>query len=149
MRWVLNNRKLFKSASLLMQKEVARRVVAKSGSKEYGFLSVIMQLSAEVTLGPIVGRKQFKPVPKVDSQVLNISLADDSKSLEKSFINFASTIFQQRRKQINNTIGIYMGRKLDEDEKKILLDAGYAVNLRPENFSPDQLAGLHKMLKDL
>ena len=149
MRWVLDNRQLFKSASLLMQKEVARRVVAGCGSKEYGFLSVIMQLSADVSLGPVVGRKQFKPVPKVDSQVLHISLEKDEGILEEKFVSFVSTVFQQRRKQISNTIGNFLGRKLNDEEKGRLKEAGYNVSSRPENFTPQQLQGLFNEINKL
>lgn len=149
MKWVIENRDLFKGASLLMQKEVARRVVAGCGSKEYGFLSVIMQLSSDVSLGPLVGRKQFKPIPKVDSQVLHISLADQEKSLNKAFTTFVSTVFQQRRKQINNTIANFLGRKLTEPEKTFLAEKGFRVDKRPENFSPQELLTLYQLLKEL
>ena len=145
LNWLLKNRKIFSTATILMQKEVARRVVASHGNKEYGYLSVIMQLNSHVSLGPMVSRKNFSPVPNVDSQVLHIDL-DVKPRAGRQFEQMVSSLFQQRRKQIGNSLKGFLNEQQLESFKGKFPDSKKYLTARPEQFSPEELLHLYEML---
>ncbi len=102
---LLDNRKHILSQTLMMQHEVARRLVAVPNTKEYGVLAVQLQTFCDVFYLFKVNRKVFRPKPEVDSAVVNIiprttPLDGD----EKEFRAFVRTAFQQRRKTIQNNL---------------------------------------------
>jgi 16S rRNA (adenine1518-N6/adenine1519-N6)-dimethyltransferase len=94
-------------AVVMMQKEVARRIVSKSGPKEYGILSIFMQLFAEVDWLFEVGRENFKPSPKVDSAVLKFNFFKTVEGIDdlKLFRQIVRGTFNYRRKMLRNSLG--------------------------------------------
>jgi len=102
---VLEYRHLFETATVMMQKEVARRIVSEPGTKEYGILSVQLQLMASVSYLFDVPPGVFSPPPKVDSAV--IQLRFDRPALQcrdKSLKAVVRTVFNKRRKKISNAL---------------------------------------------
>lgn len=149
LRWLLDIAAHVSRAAFLVQKEVARRVVAAPGSKTYGFTSVIMQLSAELKLGQVVGRREFQPVPKVDSQLLHIRpFTQGSRIPGPDFIKMISIMFNQRRKQIGNSLRSYLHGKLDEKTKAELDHNGFSLKSRPEEYSPERLLELYRIVSE-
>lgn len=146
LHWLLDNTALVNRASLLVQKEVAQRIVAGPGSKAYGFTSVIMQLSTEVSLGPVVHRREFQPVPKVDSQLLHIRPREMWQIPGQAFVDMVSVLFNQRRKQIGNTLRLYLRHNLDDETKASLERNGFSLKSRPEEHSPERLLELYELL---
>ena len=92
-------------AVFLIQKEVAERITAQPGVRDYGYLSVECQLFAEVEYLFSVGPGAFQPPPKVDSAVIRLTpraqLAVDDPD---RFLGFASACFRQKRKTLRNNL---------------------------------------------
>jgi len=101
----LHNPGLLSQAVFLIQKEVAERITAKPGRREYGYLSVECQLFAEVEYLFSVPPGAFQPPPKVDSAVIRLTprqkLAVDDPD---GFLAFASVCFRQKRKTLRNNL---------------------------------------------
>jgi 16S rRNA (adenine1518-N6/adenine1519-N6)-dimethyltransferase len=112
----------FSVAAMLIQKEVAERVVAEPG--HMSLLSVSAQYYCEVSLGPLVGRELFTPPPKVDSQVLVLRYRTEPlfEGVDtKQFFRLVKAGFSQKRKTLLNSLSA--GLNLSKDEARVLLDA--------------------------
>lgn len=104
---IVENRDLVSLAVLMVQKEVGDRIVASPGGKEYGILSIAVQLYADVDIVCCVGKDSFMPPPKVDSAVVRIKLRRSPKvPLEDDslFFTVVRAAFGERRKTIRNTL---------------------------------------------
>ena len=91
----------------MFQKEVAQRIAAPHGNKEYGILSVLLQAYYDVEYLFTVGEKVFTPPPKVKSAVIRLKRnkregADFDHDL---FMQIVKTAFNQRRKTLHNALG--------------------------------------------
>ena len=109
-------------AVLLMQKEVAERVVAAPGSMS--LLSVTAQFYWEASLDRVVGAELFSPPPKVDSQILVLKRRDTPLFTDvepKQFFRFVRAGFSQKRKTLLNSLS--GGLAITKDETRALLDA--------------------------
>ena len=96
------------SCLLMFQKEVARRIVASPGSKEYGALSIGIDYYAKAEIVLHLSPNQFYPVPKVSSSLVKLTLRPQPKVLVKDEVLFFQLIrsaFQFRRKMLRNAIG--------------------------------------------
>src|SRR4030042_7163584 len=69
-------KKNLRSMTLTVQKEVAERIVAAPGGKDYGVLSIMVQYHAKPNLKFIIPKETFRPVPKVDSAVIHIKILE-------------------------------------------------------------------------
>ncbi len=102
---LLDHRRSFLSATLMMQHEVAQRLVAQPSTKEYGILAVQMQAFFEVEYLFKVGRKVFRPQPKVDSAVIRMTpKSADPLAEADGFRRFVRIAFHQRRKTLSNNL---------------------------------------------
>src|SRR5205814_9757795 len=87
------------SVTVMIQKEVAQRLAAKPGTKEYGPLSVLIQYYATVKYGFTVPPGAFKPRPKVDSAVVRLEWKPDAPEA-RAFTDFVHHAFSSRRKKL-------------------------------------------------
>jgi 16S rRNA (adenine1518-N6/adenine1519-N6)-dimethyltransferase len=104
---LLGHRGQIPSLTLLLQKEVARRIVAPPGGKEYGALSVAVQFYTEARLCFTVAAGSFTPAPKVDSAVVHLAVrAKPAVSVrdEALFFRIVRAAFGQRRKTLRNAL---------------------------------------------
>lgn len=125
-------------AAFLVQKEVAERITAEPGSRDYGFLSVQTQSNAKAKILFKVGRGAFSPPPKVESVVFSLERIPPPVDDLPSFLKFASTSFRHKRKTLrNNLIERYTREQLDT------LDIG---SKRAEQLSIAEMAGIWKQL---
>ena len=95
------------SITVMMQKEVAERILAEPGGKEYGALSVAVQYRTIAETVIEVPRESFFPAPKVDSEVLKLTLRDEPavKPIDEAlFFRLVKAGFSQRRKTILNSL---------------------------------------------
>lgn len=125
--------------TLLMQKEVAKRIAASHGSKEYGVLSISSQFYTKPKLDFTVSRKAFLPPPKVDSAVVSFEVSQSPLYPvrdEKLFFSIVKTAFSQRRKTITNSLKTFEGIK--DALRKADIDPG----IRPEKLSITDFAKL-------
>jgi len=141
---LLEFREKVMSMTLLMQKEVAKRITATHGSKEYGVLSIGIQLYTKPSLQFSVSRKAFLPPPKVDSAVVHFEVSPGPLYQiedEKLFTGVVKTAFSQRRKTLSNSL------KAFEGIKDALEAAGLDLKLRPKNLSIEDFARLTAAVK--
>jgi len=149
LRWIAGRPGDFSRSHLLVQREVAQRAAAPAGSREYGFLSVMLQRRAKVSLGPIIARGSFSPVPKVDSQLLTlVPRSGIDLHLEDRMELMVSVLFEQRRKKLRNTLRSFLGRKLTPAFEERCADEGLPLDKRPEDLSPDDLYRLFLLVEE-
>ena len=105
----------WRRAVFLVQKEVADRLTASPGTRDFGFLSVQTQFFANVEILFTVPPSAFRPPPKVDSAVVRLTPKDELLTTDpEAFLQFASRCFHQKRKTIrNNLLGTYDKALLD------------------------------------
>ncbi|MGH9696678.1 MAG: 16S rRNA (adenine(1518)-N(6)/adenine(1519)-N(6))-dimethyltransferase RsmA, partial [Bryobacteraceae bacterium] len=104
----------FPRAVFLVQKDVAERLRASPGSRDYGFLSVRTQLFCDVELILKAPPSVFTPPPKVDSAVVRLTRRTNIAKNAKSIVQFASRCFAQKRKTLRNNLrGFYDPRVID------------------------------------
>ncbi|MDG7056529.1 MAG: 16S rRNA (adenine(1518)-N(6)/adenine(1519)-N(6))-dimethyltransferase RsmA [Wolbachia endosymbiont of Meromenopon meropis] len=134
LKW-LSNIKYFTSLTLMFQREVADRIIAKTNSKKYGSLSVLSQLLCNIQKEFDIEPKEFFPRPKVYSSVITVNplptqrFTVDLKILTK----LTSILFSQRRKMLKNSL-----QKLTKHAQTILNDLKLKGNERPENLTIEQ-----------
>ena len=131
------------SITVMVQKEVAERLYAKPGTKDYGALSVWIQSYVRVEWGFVVGPGAFNPPPKVDSAVVTfIPLPRERHPADpKALSSILKLCFQLRRKQLQSIL-----RRAGRDDTAAALERlGIAPEARPETLTPEQfqqLAGI-------
>lgn len=121
--------------TIMVQREVGARMVARPGSKEYGILSIAVQLSAEVHKMFDVPPTAFWPPPKVTSTVLRLYIRSfpGFEIDPKVFFRVVRAAFGQRRKTLLNALTA--GLNIPKPEmSEILRTAGVDEGLRPENL---------------
>jgi len=123
-------------AILMFQEEFANRLVAKSGSKVYGRLSVMANHYAKITKLFKVSKTAFQPQPKIHSQVVKLVRQTPSYNLldYKTFEKVVKSIFMHRRKTIKNCLKLTFP-DLDLEQFPYL-------NQRAEVLNPEQIADL-------
>jgi len=133
---------------LLVQKEVAERICAKSG--EMSVLAVSVQIFGEPEIVGIVKKDSFFPAPKVDSAILRIrihALEAMTKDQEKNFFRLVHIGFAARRKTLSNNLssGYHIDKKTAE---AIIKSAGLPPNIRAQDLSLDQWQALLAMISN-
>lgn len=104
---LLDSHKQIHSCVLMMQKEVAERIVAEPGGKDYGALTIGVTYHADATLVATLSPENFYPVPKVDSALLKLTMRENPKVAvenEEFFFKLVRTAFRTRRKMLKNTL---------------------------------------------
>jgi 16S rRNA (adenine1518-N6/adenine1519-N6)-dimethyltransferase len=104
---LIGHRERFTALTLMLQKEVAERIAAAPGGKEYGYLSVLVQYWAMPRLEFFVPADAFTPKPKVDSAVMTLVLRkqhEHTAADEAVFLRVIKAAFSQRRKTLRNSL---------------------------------------------
>jgi 16S rRNA (adenine1518-N6/adenine1519-N6)-dimethyltransferase len=106
---VLSARDVVKRAVVMIQKEMADRIVAKPGGKEYGAIGVMIRTYADVSVVAKVGAGSFLPPPKIDSTVIRIVPLAEAKPRvpiadEAHYSAVVHAAFGQRRKTLRNAL---------------------------------------------
>jgi 16S rRNA (adenine1518-N6/adenine1519-N6)-dimethyltransferase len=143
---VLDNRSNVIDMTVMLQREVAGRIIAVSGTKTYGILSVFCQFYADVKKLFDVAPGAFYPRPNVSSSVVRFTMlakpryaADD----EQFFRTMVRTIFGKRRKTLRNSLKYFV----EEKGMKLPLELGSAKGQRrPEVLSISELVELSNIL---
>lgn len=140
--------KYFDSIVIMVQREVADRIAAEPGGRDYGMLSATAQLYARVenlfTLPP----GAFVPPPKVHSSVLRLTIDPQQEKLGVAgdgFIDFLRLSFGQKRKTLwNNLKTKYEGAEL----KRALAEAKVKATARAETLSLEESAAVYRALRE-
>lgn len=131
----------------MVQKEVAQRMVASPGTKDYGALSVAVQYYTKAEIMFVVKPNSFIPAPSVDSAVIRCTVSDTPPVQvdEKTFFKVVKAAFAQRRKTLLNTLKI---TGVPVETLKIILEkAGIDGTRRGETLSLDEFAALSNVWK--
>jgi len=135
---------------LMIQKEVAERILAAPGSRTYGALAVGVRAVAEVERVMNVGRTAFRPVPDVESAVIRVvphqppRLPVEDEAAVRTLTRFA---FGQRRKQFQRILRDAYGLSAERVEA-VGREVGMDLQARPESFSPERFIDLARALRN-
>ncbi len=141
----------FRNIVVMVQKEVADRIVAKAGTKDYGALTLAISYYAKAEIIADVPKESFVPAPKVDSAVVKLTLLDTPPidAPEKDYFKLVKASFAQRRKTMLNALSNSNNYGSKEDIKKVLEEAGYDSNLRGETLSMQEFSDLALRLGEI
>jgi 16S rRNA (adenine1518-N6/adenine1519-N6)-dimethyltransferase len=136
----LKNYRTLKGCVFLVQKEVADRLTADAGCKEYGFLTAVLGLAFTIEKIAPVHRSAFWPAPRVDSAIIKLDQRDfgisEITNIDE-YLHFVRAIFQKRRKKLSTIMGKSMN-------KELFAKIGIDPDLRPEQLKPGQFLTLYK-----
>lgn len=139
--------KNMKSLTVMVQEEVADRIIAKPRTKQYGVLSIICQIFGNPEKVLRVNRKMFYPVPNVDSAVVKIDRCENYNFVSyPKFINFIKKAFLMRRKKLSSNLENHKMPKLEIE--KLLSQNGFSESVRAEELSIDDFKKLYELLYD-
>ncbi len=129
-------------ATLMLQREVAERLIARPGTKEYGVLSVLLQHVASVDLLLKLPAGAFRPVPEVLSALVRLRFhaPDPPVADAATFAAVVQAVFTRRRKMLANALQAYRGRV--PIVGSAILDAGIDGRRRPETLTVTEFARL-------
>lgn len=144
------NRNKITDILLMVQEEVARRMVAteNSPSKQYGLLTILSQFWADVKIMKLVGRRSFYPAPKVNSALVKLVVRENPLLELNDYSHFRRVIkagFAQRRKTLKNCLVSAGFAK--EKISSALLDLDLDENIRGEKVSIEMFGKLSELLK--
>lgn len=137
----------FTSLTLMMQKEVAERLVAHPKTKAYGPLTIAVQSRMQVKLAEEVKSSSFMPRPKVDSAVVVLTPLVNKYDIEDEdfFNHVVKACFSQRRKTLANNLKAFVKDK--EKREKLLTELGFDLKVRPEELTITDFIKLAHELK--
>ncbi len=138
------------SILLMVQREVADRILADPGSRDYGALSVGVRTVASVERVLPVPAGAFRPRPRVDSTVIRITplRPEPLEAPEEAALRrLVRALFQWRRKQLGRTLRDHPELRIPREEAEAAAGrVGITLDLRPEVLEPDTLVALSRAL---
>lgn len=143
---ILESKTRIKRICAMMQKEVAERLSAKVGTKEYNSLTILTQFYAQTKVVMKVPKNVFIPAPKVDSVVVLFEMNKQRYQVanQETFFQLLRIIFKQRRKTIlNNLKEIYQDKQITTD---ILQQAHIDPKVRAEALTIEQIIELSDVI---
>ncbi len=146
----VENRALFSSMTIMLQKEVADRLLAEPSTKDYGALTIIVRAFMTVRRAFNVPPSCFIPPPKVDSTVITMAPRETTlvtPDIEAAFKKVTKGAFLQRRKTIRNSL---KGAGFEpEDLDRAFAETGISPTCRGETLTVEDFIGLTKALVGL
>lgn len=146
----LEEKEAFSTLVLMLQREVAQRIIANPGSKDYGVLSVFVQIAADVKIKLEVPPSCFYPKPKVYSSVVRFDILDKPKVKTDDSDFFKSVVkaaFGQRRKTLLNALKALElpVQRISDALKKACIDP----QRRGETLSLEEFCVLSSKLREI
>jgi 16S rRNA (adenine1518-N6/adenine1519-N6)-dimethyltransferase len=143
---LLDHRLRVQDAIIMMQREVAARLVARPGTKEYGILTVACGLLADIDVLFTIRPGAFTPPPAVQSSMVRVRMLSAPRhpvADEAHFRGLVRATFGKRRKTLRNTLKEFL------DGEPPGAPAGIALSRRPEELTIDEFARLSNALVDM
>lgn len=140
----------FSSVTVMIQREVARRICAEPGTADYGAFSVLCQYYAGTELLFDVGPECFLPAPKVTSSVVRLTLRPAPAEVDdpQHFFRVVRAAFALRRKTLVNSLSSALGSPLSKEALGSAITAcGLPENVRGERLSLSDFAALSQALR--
>lgn len=136
------------SATVMVQEEVADRIIAGPRTKDYGVLTVMCQLLGETKKVLRVNRKMFYPVPNVDSAVVRINKYKYKEEINyDKLIGFVKKSFTMRRKKLS--ANLETNRFSKQAIEEVLVENGYLATTRAEELSIEDFKRLYWVFLDI
>lgn len=147
---ILEESKLCKSLTVMVQEEVALRLCAAENTPDYGAITAVIALRASAKIVKRVGREMFTPRPNVDSAVVKLTVEDGRISVTdpELYKRVVHSAFNSRRKTLENNL-VNSFKMSREQAQKLLADCNIDLKARGETLSPQQFAQLADKLPDL
>ena len=147
----IRNRGLISRAVIMVQKEVARRLLARPGTKDYGLATLNLALCAEGSRIMDVKPGSFYPTPEVMSSVISLVFSTQYRyplENEEFFRLITGVVFRQRRKMLRNTLIPFLTAKgISEWKiKDLLISSGIDIRLRPESLDVGDFVRMSNIL---
>ena len=146
---LLDAHRAIKTIVLMLQKEVALRLVARPSTKEYGALTVATSLLADISIALIVGRGNFHPRPKVDSAVVVFEVAERPRADVGDIETFSKVVraaFGNRRKTLRNALRELLGGGEPGAAERVGELSGVDLGRRGETCSVEEFAALARAI---
>ena len=157
--------RFFKRIVVTVQREVALRMCASQGSKDYSSFSLLCSSAYKVTPLSVIKASSFYPAPRVDSQGVRMDLLSDRGKLPALFYPLVRSLFSSRRKTIRNTLSAFASsviikaglsaqglsntaKTAREAAEDILGRAAISGERRPETLGFDEFAVLASLLEE-
>jgi len=132
---------------IVIQLEVAVRIVAQPGRRDYGYLSVVSQWFSQPEIVFQIPPGAFRPPPKVASALVTFRLpgarAINSVEKENAFLDFVKGCFAHKRKTLRNNLRAGLGTRTAD----VLKEAGLSPDARAEQLTVSQFAALFKLTR--
>ena len=134
-------------ATLMLQREVAERIEASPGTRDYGVLAILVQRHANVRRVLTLPPGAFRPVPQVHSAVVRLEFHQPADPVRDEHVlqQMVRSIFTQRRKTLANALRSFAETR-GKEARKVLAAAGVDDSRRPETLSLAELARLADLL---
>ena len=135
------------SLTVMVQEEVADRIIANPKSKDYGVLTIICGLFGKSEKVIRVGREKFYPIPNVDSAVVRITKTENGLENKKllGVIELAKKAFSMRRKKLSTNLE---SSKISKQKiEELLVKRGYGESARAEELSIEDFIWLYDELE--
>lgn len=147
---IIENKKYFSTISVMVQEEVARRVVASPNNKDYGSLTLYLKYNCNSEILIKVPRTVFMPSPNVDSAILYLELVERDYNVDEDYLfKFIRSGFTKRRKNIMNSLSTGFVDVSKAQLKEILSSLELSGNLRAENLSLEDYINITKKYTEM
>lgn len=148
---LLESRLPFRYITIMIQSEVADRLVARAGSSAYGAITAVLNYYGEAERLFTVPAGNFMPPPKVNSAVVRIKLHEKKPYQPKNegiFFRTVRAAFEQRRKTLPNALSAGFPELTKEDCVALVEAAGHRVDIRGERLSTADFTVLSDLIAD-
>ena len=134
----------WQSLTLMFQKEVAERIVAKPGSKAYGRLAILAQWRCDARIAMHLPPQAFTPAPKVSSAVVHLTRLEQPRYPAEARVlsDIVARAFNQRRKMLRASL-----RGLTPDLEDVLTSVGISPTQRAEEIGLEQFCALARAVR--
>jgi len=136
----------FRDATVMLQKEVADRVLAGPGGRDYGPLAIFVAVAAKPSRLLTLPPGAFRPMPEVISAVVRLDFSAAPVALPSTFGTLVRGIFTMRRKMLANALAP-VAAGLNRQPAAVLDAAGVDGRRRPETLAVDELVRLAEALR--
>jgi 16S rRNA (adenine1518-N6/adenine1519-N6)-dimethyltransferase len=140
---MIENNHIVKDSVLMMQLEVAQRIISKKGTKDYGILSVLLNYFCEIKFCFKVSPNVFNPRPKVWSAVIHFYMKENEMNDQEkeTFIQTVKAAFGNRRKTLKNSLSNSIFKEINFE------DSGIDISLRAEQLEINDFVVLSKYIR--
>ncbi len=143
---LLEHSKILDTCVLMMQREVAERIVASPGGKDYGALTIGISYYADTSLIDILTPDNFYPAPKVDSALLKLTMRDEPRVIvddKDYFFRIVREAFRGRRKMLKNSLRRFASANTLSN---VFTELNIAPQRRAETLDITEFAALANLL---